>query len=143
HLPPREGRRRRVALRPGAGRGLPRKPRAGAPPTRPSLPTGWGSAQRPRRGGIRGERPRDRVRRFSRVGAPRGGAPPRRDPAPVRALRIARPGGPEVLEIVEVPEPACGREEVLVRVRASGLNRADLLQRRGLYPAPPGSPADI
>ena len=43
----------------------------------------------------------------------------------------------------EVPEPSCGRDEVVVRVRASALNRADLLQREGRYPAPPGSPADI
>lgn len=61
----------------------------------------------------------------------------------MKAVIITRPGGPEVLEIreVEVPVPAVG--EVLVRVRASALNRADLLQRQGRYPAPPGSPADI
>jgi putative PIG3 family NAD(P)H quinone oxidoreductase len=61
----------------------------------------------------------------------------------MRALTIARAGGPEVLEIRSVPEPSIGPEEVLVRVRASALNRADLLQRRGLYPAPPGAPSDI
>jgi putative PIG3 family NAD(P)H quinone oxidoreductase len=61
----------------------------------------------------------------------------------MRALAISRPGGPEVLEIRTVADPEIGPEEVLVRVRASGLNRADLLQRRGLYPAPPGAPADI
>jgi putative PIG3 family NAD(P)H quinone oxidoreductase len=61
----------------------------------------------------------------------------------VRALTISRPGGPEVLEIRSVAEPAIGPDEVLVRVRASALNRADILQRRGLYPAPPGAPADI
>jgi NADPH2:quinone reductase len=61
----------------------------------------------------------------------------------MRALTISRPGGPEVLEVQTVADPAMGPEEVLVRVRASALNRADLLQRRGLYPAPPGSPADI
>ena len=42
-----------------------------------------------------------------------------------------------------MPDPVFGPDEVLVRVRASALNRADLLQRRGLYPAPPGAPADI
>lgn len=59
------------------------------------------------------------------------------------AVRIRAPGGPEVLELttVEVPDPGPG--QVLVEVAASALNRADLLQRRGLYPAPPGAPADI
>src|SRR5262245_62529022 len=61
----------------------------------------------------------------------------------MRALTIARAGGPEVLEIRSAAEPSIGPEEVLVRVRAAALNRADVLQRRGLYPAPPGVPADI
>jgi NADPH2:quinone reductase len=43
----------------------------------------------------------------------------------------------------ERPDPQAGAGEVLVRVRAAGINGADLLQRRGLYPAPPGSPADV
>ncbi len=61
----------------------------------------------------------------------------------MRAIVISRPGGPEVLEVqdVETPEPV--GEQVRVRVRASGVNRADLLQRAGGYAAPPGSPADI
>ena len=61
----------------------------------------------------------------------------------VRAVVIARPGGPEVLELREVPTPEPGVEQVRVRVRATALNRADLLQRLGQYPAPPGVPADI
>jgi putative PIG3 family NAD(P)H quinone oxidoreductase len=61
----------------------------------------------------------------------------------MRALTISRPGGPEVLAIRDVPDPAPAAQEVLVRVRAAGLNRADLLQRRGLYPPPPGVPQDI
>jgi len=61
----------------------------------------------------------------------------------MRAIVIARPGGPEVLELREVPTPAPSRGEVRVRVRASAINRADLLQRLGVYPAPPGSPPDI
>jgi len=61
----------------------------------------------------------------------------------MRALWIARPGGPEVLEVREVEDPVPGPDEVLVRVHAAGLNRADLLQRRGLYPPPPGIPAEI
>lgn len=61
----------------------------------------------------------------------------------VKAIVISRPGGEEVLEIRELPDPLPGSDEVLVRVRACALNRADLLQRRGLYPAPPGCPPDI
>ncbi len=61
----------------------------------------------------------------------------------MRAVLISHPGGPEVLEIREVPTPSPAAGEVLVRVRAAGLNRADLLQRQGRYPAPPGVPADI
>jgi putative PIG3 family NAD(P)H quinone oxidoreductase len=60
-----------------------------------------------------------------------------------KAIRIREPGGPEVLEVgeIEVPEPR--PSEVLVEVAAAGLNRADCLQRRGFYPAPPGVPADV
>jgi NADPH:quinone reductase len=47
------------------------------------------------------------------------------------------------LVVEERPEPQPGRGEMLVRVRGAGLNGADMLQRRGAYPAPPGSPADI
>jgi NADPH:quinone reductase len=61
----------------------------------------------------------------------------------VRALVIEGKGGPEVLSLRDVADPALGPRDVLVRVGASGLNRADLLQCRGLYPAPPGAPADI
>jgi putative PIG3 family NAD(P)H quinone oxidoreductase len=61
----------------------------------------------------------------------------------MRAVVITRPGGPEVLEVRDVPDPVPQGDQVLVRVRACGLNRADLMQARGYYPAPPGSPADI
>ena len=61
----------------------------------------------------------------------------------MRAVVIEGQGGPEVLSLQEVPDPSPGPHEILVRVSASGLNRADLLQCRGLYPAPPGVPADI
>ena len=47
------------------------------------------------------------------------------------------------LVIEEHPDPVAGTDEVLVRVHAAGLNGADMMQRRGLYPAPPGSPQDI
>ena len=61
----------------------------------------------------------------------------------MKAVIITRPGGPEVLEIqnVETPEPL--GDYVRVRIHAAGLNRADLLQRAGGYPAPAGSPANI
>src|SRR5947208_1767010 len=61
----------------------------------------------------------------------------------MRAAIITQPGGPEVLEIhdIELPEPS--GEQVRIRVRASGINRADLLQRAGGYPAPAGSPPNI
>lgn len=61
----------------------------------------------------------------------------------MRALRITAPGDPSVLAVEWVSRPVPGPHELLVRVAASALNRADLLQRAGRYPAPPGSPADI
>src|SRR5580698_9344896 len=61
----------------------------------------------------------------------------------MRAMVIREPGGPEVLEEREVPTPEPSRGQVRVRVRATAVNRADLLQRMGMYPAPPGSPRDI
>ncbi|MDQ6886822.1 MAG: NAD(P)H-quinone oxidoreductase [Gemmatimonadota bacterium] len=61
----------------------------------------------------------------------------------MRAAVITRPSGPDVLEIRDVDAPRPGTGEVLVRVRGSALNRADVLQRQGRYPAPPGAPADI
>jgi NADPH2:quinone reductase len=61
----------------------------------------------------------------------------------MRAIVIRQPGGPEVLELRDVPMPEPSRGEVRVRVRATAVNRADILQRMGMYPAPPGSPADI
>ncbi len=64
-------------------------------------------------------------------------------PGAMRAVVIARFGDPEVLELREVPRPHTGRQDILVRVRGSGLNRADLLQRMGRYPAPPDSPQEI
>jgi putative PIG3 family NAD(P)H quinone oxidoreductase len=58
----------------------------------------------------------------------------------MRAVVITHPGGPEVLRVEEVPDPEPGPGEVLVQVAAAGLNRADILQRQGHYPPPPGSP---
>ncbi len=58
----------------------------------------------------------------------------------MRAVVASRPGGPEVLEVVERPDPVPGPGEVLVRVAATAVNRADVLQRQGAYPPPPGAP---
>jgi putative PIG3 family NAD(P)H quinone oxidoreductase len=61
----------------------------------------------------------------------------------MKAVVITRFGGPEVLEVRDVPEPQPGPDEVLVHVRSTALNRADLLQRLGQYPAPPGATQNI
>ncbi|MDP2471039.1 MAG: NAD(P)H-quinone oxidoreductase [Candidatus Palauibacterales bacterium] len=61
----------------------------------------------------------------------------------MKAIRIIRPGEPDVLELVDLEAPAPGPGQVRVEVYGTALNRADLLQRRGAYPAPPGAPPDI
>ena len=61
----------------------------------------------------------------------------------MRAVVITSPGDVGVLEVREVAKPSATADRVRVRVHAAALNRADLLQRRGLYPAPPGVPPDI
>jgi len=61
----------------------------------------------------------------------------------MKAIVIREPGGPDVLEMRDVPDPAPVRGEVRVAVRATAVNRADVIQRMGGYPAPPGSPKDI
>ena len=57
----------------------------------------------------------------------------------MRAVTISEPGGPDVLRWTEVPDPVCGPGEVVVDVTATAVNRADLLQRQGFYPPPPGA----
>jgi putative PIG3 family NAD(P)H quinone oxidoreductase len=57
----------------------------------------------------------------------------------MKAVVFDAPGGPEVLRVGEAPDPTPGPSELLVRVRAAGVNRADLLQRMGRYPAPAGA----
>jgi NADPH2:quinone reductase len=57
----------------------------------------------------------------------------------MRAVEIAAPGGPEVLKPCERPVPAPTKGEVLIKVAAAGVNGPDLMQRKGLYPAPPGA----
>ncbi|MDE3761931.1 NAD(P)H-quinone oxidoreductase (plasmid) [Sinorhizobium meliloti WSM1022] len=59
--------------------------------------------------------------------------------ATTRAVIASRPGGPEVLQIVERLRPVPGEGEMLVRVSAAGINRPDVMQRQGNYPPPPGA----
>lgn len=61
----------------------------------------------------------------------------------MKAVRITRPGGPDALRFEDVPDPEPGPDDILVDVHAAALNRADLVQRQGHYPAPPGAPEDI
>ncbi|WP_034266702.1 NAD(P)H-quinone oxidoreductase [Actinospica robiniae] len=57
----------------------------------------------------------------------------------MKAIVCSKPGGPEVLEWTEVPDPVAGPGEVVVKVVATAVNRADLLQRQGFYAPPPGA----
>jgi putative PIG3 family NAD(P)H quinone oxidoreductase len=61
-------------------------------------------------------------------------------PSTMIAIDPDKPGGPEILVPVDRPVPQPGRGEVLIRVRAAGVNRPDVLQRLGMYPMPPGAP---
>lgn len=58
----------------------------------------------------------------------------------MRAVVIAEPGGPDVLTVREVPDPVAAADEVVITTVAAGVNRADLAQRLGFYPPPPGAP---
>jgi putative PIG3 family NAD(P)H quinone oxidoreductase len=57
----------------------------------------------------------------------------------MQAVLVPRPGGPEALTLTDVDDPVPGPGELLVRVHAAGVNRADVLQRKGHYPPPPGA----
>lgn len=58
----------------------------------------------------------------------------------MRVVSVETPGAPDVLRIIETPDPVPGPGEVVIEVAAAGVNRADLLQRAGYYPPPPGAP---
>ncbi|WP_294006902.1 NAD(P)H-quinone oxidoreductase [Sphingomonas sp.] len=60
-------------------------------------------------------------------------------PETMRAVEITAPGGPEVLRLGQRPTPQPGTNEMLIRVAAAGVNRPDVLQRKGVYPPPPGA----
>lgn len=65
-------------------------------------------------------------------------------PTHMRAIVIDRAGGPEVLRLArDWPVPRPGPGEVLIRVAGAGVNRADVMQRQGVYPMPPGAPHDV
>ncbi|MEX3010376.1 NAD(P)H-quinone oxidoreductase [Hoeflea sp. TYP-13] len=58
----------------------------------------------------------------------------------MKAVEIREPGGPEVLQLVDRPDPQAEAGELLIAVKAAGVNRPDCLQRQGAYPPPPGAP---
>ncbi|MDG6095043.1 NAD(P)H-quinone oxidoreductase [Acetobacter sp. AN02] len=60
-------------------------------------------------------------------------------PSSMRAVLISEPGNPEVMKISSADVPVPGQGEILVRVQAAGINRPDIMQRKGLYPPPPGA----
>jgi putative PIG3 family NAD(P)H quinone oxidoreductase len=60
-------------------------------------------------------------------------------PQQMKAVEISAPGGPEVLRLTTRPVPAPGAGEILIKVFAAGVNGPDMMQRKGLYPAPPGA----
>src|SRR4051794_15883539 len=61
----------------------------------------------------------------------------------MRAVVCDGAGGPEVMSVGQIPDPVPAADEVLIDVAAAGLNRADLAQRQGLYPPPPGAPGTL
>ncbi|WP_439816677.1 NAD(P)H-quinone oxidoreductase [Zavarzinia sp. CC-PAN008] len=61
-------------------------------------------------------------------------------PPDMAAIAVRQPGGPEMIELVRLPVPQPDAGQVLIRVRAAGLNRGDMVQRQGHYPPPPGAP---
>ena len=57
----------------------------------------------------------------------------------MKAVLLKEPGGPEQLYLGDAPLPECGENEIMVKVKATAINRADTAQRRGMYPPPPGA----
>ena len=57
----------------------------------------------------------------------------------MKYINIIEAGGPEVLQLQETESPVITQGQVLIKVRAAGVNRPDVMQRRGLYPPPPGA----
>ena len=61
-------------------------------------------------------------------------------PKTMRTVGVHTPGGPDALEIINVPVPVARGRELLIKVHAAGVNGADLREREGKYPVPPGAP---
>jgi len=61
-------------------------------------------------------------------------------PGQMTAIAIPEPGGPEALKVAQLRTPYPGEGQVLIKVFAAGVNRPDIMQRKGHYPAPPGAP---
>src|SRR6185437_1943066 len=78
--------------------------------------------------------------RLNRASSPPTRFPMSTLPTQMTAIGIKTPGGPEVLVPEERPVPKPGEGEILIRVRAAGVNRPDVMQRKGLYPPPPVRP---
>lgn len=64
-------------------------------------------------------------------------------PKEMKIIEVVQPGGPAALTLAHRPLPSVGPGDVLIRIAAAGLNRADILQRRGRYPPPPGAPTHL
>jgi NADPH2:quinone reductase len=64
-------------------------------------------------------------------------------PATMQAIHIETPGAPDAMAIKTIDTPVPGQGQVLIRVKAAGVNRPDIIQRQGFYPPPPGSPATL
>ena len=56
----------------------------------------------------------------------------------MKVVHFDEPGSPDVLKLSEVPKPEIKRDEILIKVNFAGINRPDIVQRQGNYPAPPG-----
>src|SRR5690606_15687415 len=120
---PRPADRGRDALRGVQGEG------PGKPGARPYA--GWS---------LEGARSGPRARRSALGPAgPPGRRPGMNRPARMRAVEISRPGGPEVLQVTEVPVPKPGPGQILIEVAYAGVNRPDALQRAGAYAPPPSA----
>src|SRR5262249_2758591 len=153
----RAGRRRAAALRPrrrppgafgwprGRARAAPCPPPAGGRPPRPPRAGGSGRSGAPGRGAGR----HTTMARIASARHPTAVSmaailaltPPMRHAHPwvMRAILVREPGDESVLTLGDAPPPTLGPADLRIRVRAAGVNRADLMQRQGLYPPPPGA----
>ena len=64
-------------------------------------------------------------------------------PAQMKAIVVNKPGEPEVMQLSTLDTPTPGINEVLLKVAVAGINRPDVMQRKGMYPPPPGAPETL